>query len=69
VYYRQTGEIEAPLRPEDVRLVPGAARVARRLAQAGYVLLSNQAGYAKGKNRLRTLWLTDERFVALLAQE
>ena len=71
IYYPETGETEAPLRPEDVRLLPGAASAAHMLAQAGYalVLISNQAGYAKGKTSLRTLWLTHERFVALLARE
>ncbi len=71
VFYPETGEIEAPLCPEDVRLLPGAAAAARMLAQAGYalVLLSNQAGYAKGKASLRALWLVHQRFVALLARE
>ena len=71
VFYPETGEIEAPLRPEDVRLLPGAAAAARMLAQAGYalVLLSSQAGYAKGKASLRALWLVHQRFVALLARE
>jgi len=32
-------EWEAPLRPEDVRLIPGAAAAARRLAEAGYALV------------------------------
>jgi D-glycero-D-manno-heptose 1,7-bisphosphate phosphatase len=70
IFYPETGEVEAPLRPDDVRLLPDAA-AARSLAQAGYalVLVSNQAGYAKGKTSLRTLWLTHERFVALLAHE
>ena len=47
IFYSQTGEWEAPLRPEDVRLIPGAAAAARRLAEAGYalVLISNQAAF------------------------
>jgi D-glycero-D-manno-heptose 1,7-bisphosphate phosphatase len=71
IFDAQTGEWEAPLRPEDVRLIPGAAAAARRLAEAGYalVLISNQAGYAKGKTDLRSLWLAHERFVELLAGE
>jgi D-glycero-D-manno-heptose 1,7-bisphosphate phosphatase len=71
IFYPETGEIEAPLRPEDVRLLPGAAAAARALAQAGYalVLLSNQPAYAKGKASLRDLWLVHERFVALLEGE
>jgi histidinol-phosphate phosphatase family protein len=71
VFYPETGEREAPLRPEDVRLIPGAAAAARELAQAGYalVVISNQGAYAKGKTTLRSLWLAHERFVALLAAE
>jgi D-glycero-D-manno-heptose 1,7-bisphosphate phosphatase len=71
VFYPKTGEREAPLRPEDVRLIPGAAAAARGLARAGYalVLVSNQGGYAKGKTTLRSLWMAHERFVKLLAGE
>lgn len=71
VFYPETGETEAPLRAEDVRLLPGAAAAAQALARRGYalVLLSNQAAYAKGKTSLRELWLAHERFVALLARE
>ena len=69
VYYPPTREWEAPLRPEDVRLIPEAADAARRLGNAGHalVLISNQAAFVKGKTTLRQLWLVHERFVALLA--
>ncbi len=71
IFDAQTGEWEAPLRSEDVRLIPGAAAAARRLAEAGYalVLISNQPAYAKGKTDLRALWLAHKRFVELLASE
>lgn len=71
VFYPETGEREAPLRAQDVRLIPGAAAAARRLAEMGHalVLISNQGGYAKGKTTLRELWLAHERFVELLAAE
>ncbi|HEX4553031.1 MAG TPA: HAD-IIIA family hydrolase [Xanthobacteraceae bacterium] len=71
VFYPQTGEWEAPLVPEDVRLLPGAAAAARHLAQQGFalVLVSNQAAFAKGKTTLRALWLAHERFIALLDAE
>jgi D-glycero-D-manno-heptose 1,7-bisphosphate phosphatase len=71
VFYPETGEWEAPLAPEDVRLIPGAPAAARRLQQAGYalVLISNQAAHAKGKTSLRSLWLAHARFVGLLASE
>ena len=71
VFYPETGEKEAPLRPEDVRLVPGAALAASRLAATGYalVVVSNQGAYAKGKTTLRSLWLAHERFLALIGAE
>jgi D-glycero-D-manno-heptose 1,7-bisphosphate phosphatase len=71
IFYAQTCEWEAPLRPEDVRLIPGAAATARRLAEAGYalVLTSNQAAYAKGKLAFARCGLHMRRFVELLASE
>jgi D-glycero-D-manno-heptose 1,7-bisphosphate phosphatase len=71
IYYPETGEREAPLRPEDVRLIAGAAAAARDLARAGYalVVISNQGAYAKGKTTLRSLWLAHKRFVDLMKAE
>ena len=71
IFYPRTGEREAPLAPEDVRLLPGIAPALQRLADAGYalVVISNQGSYAKGKTSLRALWLAHERFLALLAEE
>lgn len=68
LFYPHTGEREAPLRVEDVRLLGGAAPALHRLRQAGYALIvvSNQAAFAKGKTTLRNLRLVHERFVALL---
>ena len=68
IFYPHTGEWEAPLQVEDVRILPGAAAAARRLAEAGYklVLISNQAAFAKGKTSLRAMWLAHERFLDLL---
>jgi len=71
IFYPQTGEREAPLVAEDVRLLPGVAPALRSLADAGYalVVISNQGAYAKGKTTLKALWLAHERFVALLAAQ
>jgi D-glycero-D-manno-heptose 1,7-bisphosphate phosphatase len=71
IFYAHTGEREAPLSAEDVRLLPGVAGALRKLADAGFalVVISNQGGYAKGKTTLRALWLAHERFVALLAEQ
>lgn len=71
VFYSESGEVEAPWRPEDLRLIPGAAGATRSLAAAGLplVLISNQGAYAKGKTSLRNLWRVHERFVDLLRDE
>jgi D-glycero-D-manno-heptose 1,7-bisphosphate phosphatase len=71
IFYRASGEWEAPWTADDVQLIPGAAAAATRLAEAGYalVLVSNQAAFAKGKTSLRALWLAHNRFLALLAAE
>jgi D-glycero-D-manno-heptose 1,7-bisphosphate phosphatase len=71
IFYPHTGEREAPLAPQDVRLFPGVGPALRSLAEAGYalVVISNQGAYAKGKASLRALWLAHERFLALLAEQ
>jgi len=71
IFYAHTGEREAPLSAEDVRLLPGVAQALRKLADAGFalVVISNQGAYAKGKTTLRALWLAHERFVALLDEQ
>ena len=68
IYYRETGEIEAPMRPEDVRLIPEAAAAALRLRAMGFllILISNQGAAAKGKIGLDSLWRTHLRFTELL---
>ncbi len=60
IFYPRTGETEAPLAPEDVRLLPGAAAAVAALRACGLktIVISNQGGYAKGKCSLRELWLT-----------
>lgn len=71
IYYSHTGEWEAPLCADDIRLIDGAAAAIKRLAEAGFalVVISNQAAYAKGKATLRALWLAHERFIALLGAQ
>lgn len=62
---------ESPLSVEDVHLVPGAARAAARLAQAGFVLVcvSNQPAAAKGKVTIERLLEIHQRVIGLLARE
>jgi len=66
-----TGNPESPLRPQDVRLVPGAASAVRSLAEAGWMLVgvSNQPAAAKGATSVAALHSVQERVVELLAAE
>jgi D-glycero-D-manno-heptose 1,7-bisphosphate phosphatase len=66
-----SGDPESPLRPADVRLLPGAAVGARRLADAGFALVgvSNQPAAAKGKVTVEGLLAVQERVLELLGAE
>lgn len=56
-------------RPEDVRLLPGAARAVRRLNAAGYavVVVTNQSGIARGLYDAAAYEAVQRRLVDLLA--
>jgi D-glycero-D-manno-heptose 1,7-bisphosphate phosphatase len=66
-----TGRGESPLSVEQVRLVPGAAVAATRLARSGYVLVcvSNQPAAAKGTVSVAQLLAVHERVLELLVRE
>ncbi len=66
-----SGVPESPLRVQDVRLAPGAAAAAARLAQAGYALVcvSNQPAAAKGKASVEQLLAVHQRVRELLSQQ
>jgi histidinol-phosphate phosphatase family protein len=68
---QRSGLAESPLEVEDVRLIPGAAVAAARLAKAGYVLVcvSNQPAAAKGTVSLAQLCAVHLRVTDLLAEE
>jgi D-glycero-D-manno-heptose 1,7-bisphosphate phosphatase len=67
----ESGLLESPLDPRDVRLLAGAATAARTLAAEGYALVcvSNQPAAAKGKLTVQELLAVHERVVALLGAE
>ncbi|MBS1881968.1 MAG: HAD-IIIA family hydrolase [Actinobacteria bacterium] len=67
----ETGLLESPLHPDEVRLLPGVGEALARLADAGFVLVgvSNQPAVAKGKVSLEELIATQERVLELLAAE
>jgi D-glycero-D-manno-heptose 1,7-bisphosphate phosphatase len=66
-----SGAPESPLKVGDVRLLPGAAAAAARLARAGLALVcvSNQPAAAKGKVSVERLRAVHERVLELLARE
>jgi D-glycero-D-manno-heptose 1,7-bisphosphate phosphatase len=66
-----SGLPEGPLEPGAVRLIPGAAAAAKRLAWAGYTLVcvSNQPAAAKGKASVDELKAVHEKVLALLLAE
>ena len=67
----ESGLPESPLRPEDVRLLPGAAAAAAALRGAGYALVgvTNQPAAAKGRVSVGQLEDVQRRVVELLARE
>jgi D-glycero-D-manno-heptose 1,7-bisphosphate phosphatase len=67
----ETGLLESPLHPDEVRLLPGVGAALRELAAAGYLLVgvSNQPAAAKGKVSVDDLAATQERVLELLAAE
>ena len=71
VYYPEFDETEAPMRPGDVRLLPGAAAASLRLKALGFLLIvvSNQGAAAKGKVGLDSLWQSQLRFNSLMAEQ
>ena len=66
-----SGRPEAPLRVDDVSLIPGAAAALRDLTDAGWRLVgvSNQPGAAKGLMALEELYAIHARVLELLAAE
>lgn len=65
-----TGAPESPLRVADVRLVPGAAAAAVRLAELGFLLVcvTNQPAAAKGRVSTAQLLAVHNHVVRLLSE-
>jgi len=63
-----TGEFEAPLTPEDFRLIPGVLESLGFLRDSGFLLflVSNQPNYAKGKATLGALEAIQNRLESAL---
>lgn len=71
VYDETHGTLDSPRRPEDVRLIPQAARFLRSVKEYGYLALvvTNQPGIARGTLSMETLQAINNRLAALLADE
>jgi len=67
----RSGQAESPLHVRDVRLLPGVATAAKRLAAADFALVgvSNQPAAAKGTIALEELLEVQARVLELLAAE
>ncbi|MDR3254844.1 MAG: HAD-IIIA family hydrolase [Synergistaceae bacterium] len=65
VFYREWGEWEAAMFPEDVSLLPNVLEALLRLQDADYslFLISNQGAFAKGKVSLKSL-ITTANYIA-----
>lgn len=70
VFNPASGKWEAPLVPDDFRLVPDACSALRALQAADYalILISNQPNFAIGKASLDTMAAIHDRLVAALAE-
>ncbi len=71
VYDAEFGLVDSPSRPEDFRLLPGAAEAIKRINELGFlaVVISNQPGIAKGKFTAELLEATINKMHNDLAQE
>ncbi len=64
-------DVGYPSRPEDVRLLPGAAKALSRFGAAGYkrIVISNQSGIGRGLITQAQATAVHERLLAVLAEE
>ena len=69
VYDRDHGLVDSPVRPDQLRLLPGAAEAVRRINEMGLlaIIVSNQPGIAKGKTSLALLEATTVRLRSEMA--
>jgi len=64
-------DVGYPSRPDDVRLLPGAAGALSRFGAAGYkrIVISNQSGIGRGLITHAQATAVHERLIAVLAEE
>ncbi len=71
VYDETHGLLDSPRRPEQARLVKGAAAFVRGVGELGFttVVVTNQPGVAKGTMTLEEVYAVNRRVARLLAAE
>ncbi|MBO5552037.1 MAG: HAD-IIIA family hydrolase, partial [Lachnospiraceae bacterium] len=70
LYKEDTEQLDSPMKPEELKLLPGAADAVRRLKEAGYYVfvVTNQPAAAKGKTGLEDLIAINRRLVELIPE-
>ena len=71
VYDETHGTMDSPRKPDEVRLMPGAADFLKTVKKCGYLALvvTNQPGIARGTLAMQALQTINERLAVLLASE
>ncbi len=67
-FNRKTGQLDSPLRPEEVKLIPNTVKALRILKSLGYLLIvvTNQPAAAKGKTTMGRLYQVNNRLKDIL---
>ena len=70
VYNEDTELLDSPMKPEELKLIPGAADAVRRLKEAGFYvfIITNQPAAAKGKTGLGDLFDINKRLRELIPE-
>ena len=68
LYNEDTEQLDTAMRPDELRLIPGAAEAVASLKEAGYYvfIVTNQPGAAKGKTSLGLIYDTNKRLMELI---
>lgn len=70
-FNEETGHLDSPLRPEELKLLPGAAQSLRIIKSLGYavIVVTNQPQAAKGKTTLDGIFRISNKFKDILAKK
>ncbi len=70
VYNDDTELLDSPMKPEELKLLPGAAKAVKRLKEAGYYIfiITNQPAAAKGKTGLTDLFDINKKLKSLIPE-